>query len=184
MTAQTGLSLSWSQTRRQVFSWRGSFITDRSKAVLWLLYVRFLLVFWLLSFFLGQPCGHLLGKSWPLGFPLMLFYFMLSWLFVGIWGRMWNLIASSTFQNLYFWYTCHIKDTRGDSIEYPQHIYGELTKIVLQLSSNSHLICFFISGNVSIFFRVGQYAFSFFLYRKSMKIIQNTQKIKEKFSDA
>ena len=27
------------------------------------------------SFYLGQPGGHLLGKSCPLGFPLVLFLF-------------------------------------------------------------------------------------------------------------
>ena len=44
-----------------------------------------------------------------------------------------------------------------------------------------------VSGNTSIFFRVGRLAILFFfivfLHRKSMKIIQNTLKIEEKFSD-
>ena len=32
-------------------------------------------------FCLGWPGGHLLGNSWPHGFPHLLFYFMPSWLF-------------------------------------------------------------------------------------------------------
>ena len=46
---------------------------------------------------LGLPAGHLLGKSWPLGFPLVLFYFMPSF-FVpfpcGVRGRKRNSIVS------------------------------------------------------------------------------------------
>ena len=33
-------------------------------------------------FYLGYPGGHQLGRSWPLGFPLALFYFMPAWCLV------------------------------------------------------------------------------------------------------
>ena len=36
------------------------------------------------SIYLGQPCGHLLGKSCPLGFWLVLFFYVSAVLIVGI----------------------------------------------------------------------------------------------------
>ena len=60
------------------------------------MFVCFLFVFCFLFILLGQPGGHLLGKSSPLGFLLVLIYLMPSFKIVcvpfpfGVLGRMWN----------------------------------------------------------------------------------------------
>ena len=69
-------------------------LTDRSKAVLllWIIFVicgsclslRYYLVCSL------QPCGHLLGKDWPLGSLVCFVTFP-----YGVLGQVWYLIASS-----------------------------------------------------------------------------------------
>ena len=51
------------------------------------------------SFYLGYPVGQLLGKSCPLGFPLVLFLFYAVFIVCvlfpfGVWERMWNWIVS------------------------------------------------------------------------------------------
>ena len=49
-----------------MFKPSSDFLADRSKAVL-LLWIFFLFVFRVILFFSLQPCGHQLGKGWPLG---------------------------------------------------------------------------------------------------------------------
>ena len=52
-----------------------------------------------LTFYLGYPVGHLLGKSCRLRFPLVLFLFHAIFIVCvpfpfGVWERMWNWIVS------------------------------------------------------------------------------------------
>ena len=65
------------------------------------MFVRFLFGFYLGPIYLGPPCGHLLGKSCPLGFSLVFFFFFSAVLIVGVTfpfgvkGRKWNSILST-----------------------------------------------------------------------------------------
>ena len=78
MSCEPSINVSWSTSALRVklvlwnmFKPSSNFLTDRSKAVL-LLWIHFVISVSCLSLsyclvcFL-QPCGHLLGKGWPLG---------------------------------------------------------------------------------------------------------------------
>ena len=73
------------------------------------MFVRFLLVFDLLFIIFRIPCGHLLGKSCPLGFSLVLSLFntvlvvRVSFSF-GVCGRVWNSIVSVSGHCLFIYF--------------------------------------------------------------------------------
>ena len=60
--------------------------------LLWILFVTCIYVSCFLVFSL-QPCGHLLGKGWPLGFLVCDVFCVFVTLPCGVLGQVWNLIV-------------------------------------------------------------------------------------------